>query len=77
MQDALSVTQSQTKMHLSRIVIGVTAFLTVVDLFATQALLPTLTASSRSPKPSGPSSASGRACADATFRALSCRAAQI
>src|SRR5258706_7736105 len=29
--------------HLPRIVIGVTAFLTVVDLFATQALLPTLT----------------------------------
>jgi MFS transporter, YNFM family, putative membrane transport protein len=29
--------------HLSRLVIGVTAFLTVVDLFATQALLPTLT----------------------------------
>ena len=29
--------------HFSRIVIGLTAFLTVVDLFATQALLPTLT----------------------------------
>lgn len=29
--------------HLPRIVIGLTAFLTVVDLFATQALLPTLT----------------------------------
>jgi len=27
--------------HLPRIVIGLTAFLTVVDLFATQALLPT------------------------------------
>jgi predicted MFS family arabinose efflux permease len=34
---------SMMSIHLSRVVIGLTAFLTVVDLFATQALLPTLT----------------------------------
>ena len=39
----MPMTSAPMSIHLSRIVIGVTAFLTVVDLFATQALLPTLT----------------------------------
>ena len=45
MSKAIAVPMDSMPMsiHLSRIVIGVTAFLTVVDLFATQALLPTLT----------------------------------
>ncbi|MBI1213284.1 MAG: MFS transporter [Alphaproteobacteria bacterium] len=41
---AIPMDAAPMSVHLSRIVIGVTAFLTVVDLFATQALLPTLTA---------------------------------
>ncbi len=39
----MPMTSAPMSIHLSRILIGVTAFLTVVDLFATQALLPTLT----------------------------------
>ncbi len=35
-------TDMQMRRHLSTLVIGLTAFLTVVDLFATQAILPTL-----------------------------------
>ena len=39
----VSIDDPMMTIHLPRIVIGLTAFLTVVDLFATQALLPTLT----------------------------------
>ena len=44
MTDAIrpSLMDSDMGIHLPNLVIGLTAFLTVVDLFATQAILPTL-----------------------------------